>query len=339
MDVTPRKRSKIVSLSEHTSMTQRQIASECGVGLGTVNAILKQFKETGSFSPRRKGKCGRKRKTTATQDRLLVRKSKVNPKLTAVDLNRELAAHGTNLHVTTVRRRLLDAGRKARRPAKKQLLTPAMCKKRLLWAKELANWTVEDWKNVMFSDESHFYVQGQRVSYVRKAADEKTSPAHIQQSVKHPQKKMFWGCFTFEGPCSLVPVDGMLKSDEYIKILKSRVVPQLQKKFPHGNGVFQQDLAPCHTAKKVKTFFEQENIKVLSWPGNSPDLSPIENLWAIVKNRLSKMDCTTKNNLISAIIKVWFHDEQIKKMYSTLIESMPNRIHEVIKNKGGHISY
>lgn len=63
MDTTPRKQSKIVSLSEHTSMTQRQIPSECGVSLGTVNAILKQFKETGSFSPQRKGKCGSRKKT------------------------------------------------------------------------------------------------------------------------------------------------------------------------------------------------------------------------------------------------------------------------------------
>lgn len=191
MDITPRKRSKIVALSEHTNMTQRQIAIECGVGLGTVNALVKQFKETGSVSPRRKGSCGRKKKTTSSQDRMLVRKSKINPTLSAVDLNRELAASGTNVHVTTVRRRLLAAGRKARRPIKKQLLTTAMCKKRLAWAKAHANWTIEDWKNVMFSDETHFFVQGQKVPYVRKAANEKTSPAHLQQSVKHPEKKCF----------------------------------------------------------------------------------------------------------------------------------------------------
>ena len=45
-------------------------------------------------------------------------------------------------------------------------------------------------------------------------------------------------------------------------------------------------------------------ITVLDWPGNSPDLNLIENLWSIVKNRLRKMDCTTKIKLIEAVIHV-----------------------------------
>lgn len=67
------------------------------VGLATVNA--KQFKETGSYSPQMKGKCDCREKTTPTQDRLLVRKSKIAPKL-YMDLNRKLATSGTDLHVT-----------------------------------------------------------------------------------------------------------------------------------------------------------------------------------------------------------------------------------------------
>ena len=54
-------------------------------------------------------------------------------------------------------------------------------------------------------------------------------------------------------------------------------------------------------------------ITILDWPWNLPDLNPIENLWSIVKNRLRKMDCTTKIKLIEAVIHVWFHDEEIKK--------------------------
>ena len=53
----------------------------------------------------------------------------------------------------------------------------------------------------------------------------------------------------------------MLRSDEYINILQTRVITQLQDLFPEGNGVFQQDLAPCHTAKKVKAFFQQDRLR------------------------------------------------------------------------------
>ena len=121
MDSTLRKRSKIVTLSQHTSMSRRTIAENCGASVGTVNNILKTFHDTGPFSPQRNGKCRGKRRTTPAQDRLLIRKSKINPKLYAVDLARDLGKSGVEVHVTTVRRRLLEAGRPARMPVENQL--------------------------------------------------------------------------------------------------------------------------------------------------------------------------------------------------------------------------
>ena len=78
-------------------------------------------------------------------------------------------------------------------------------------------------------------------------------------------------------------------------------------------------------------------IKVLDWPGNSPDLNPIENLWSIVKNRLRKLDWTTKSKLIQFVIHVWFRDEEIKEICKKSILSMKNRVDLVLKAKGGHI--
>ncbi|KAJ4433285.1 hypothetical protein ANN_15544 [Periplaneta americana] len=262
MDATPRKRSKIVTLAEHSSMTQRQIAAECHIGLATVNSIIKRYREIGSIIPKKKGNCGRKRKTSPADDRLIVRKSKLNPRLTAVDLTRELmTTTGANIHVTTVRRRLLEAGRRARKPIKKQLLNPVMCKKRLMWAKLHQHWTVNDWKNVLFSDESHFEVHGHRVSYVRKGS-EKVTAAHLQQAPKYLPKVIFGDCFTHEGPGALIPIKGMMNSDKYIHLMETRIVPQLQKSFPDGRGMFQQDLAPCHTSRKTTELFNKKNIQV-----------------------------------------------------------------------------
>ncbi|KAJ4426509.1 hypothetical protein ANN_27323 [Periplaneta americana] len=170
-----------------------------------------------------------------------------------------MATTEANIHVTTVRRRLLEAGRRARKPIK-QLLTPVMRKKRLMWAKLHQHWTVNDWKNVLFSDESHFEVHGHRVSYVRKGS-EKVTAAHLQQAPKYSPIVMFWGCFTHEGPGALIPIKGMMNPDKYIHLLETRIVPQLQKSFPDGRGVFQQDLAPCHTSRKTTEFFNKKNIQ------------------------------------------------------------------------------
>ena len=99
----------------------------------------------------------------------------------------------------------------------------------------------------------------------------------------------------------------------------------------------QQDLATCHTSKKVKKFMVKNNIKTLKWPGNSPDLNPIEILWAIGKKRLRKHDCTTKTKLTSTILQIWIEDTEIQIIYKNLVDSMPNRVQKVIAARGGHI--
>ena len=130
-----------------------------------------------------------------------------------------------------------------------------------------------------------------------------------------------------------------MNSDKYIDVLEHRVMPQLQKHYPAGDGLQQQDLAPCHTSKKVKQFMVDNGINVLPWPGNSPNLNPIENLWSIVKTRLRNHDCTQKTKLIEAIISIWFRDPEVKQMCQTLIYSMTRRVSMLLKAKGGHIKY
>ena len=146
-----------------------------------------------------------------------------------------------------------------------------MKKKRHEWAKKHKSWSAEHWKNVMFNDESHFFVKGKHNQFVRKSAGERLSASHINHSVKHPQKKTFWGSFTWKGVGSLVPVEGMMNTDRYIDALRRRAFLDLKRVFPDGNGIFQQDLAPCHSSKKPLKFFLK--IKFKYW--NDQETLPI----------------------------------------------------------------
>ena len=129
----------------------------------------------------------------------------------------------------------------------------------------------------------------------------------------------------------------MMNSEKCLDVLTKKVIPEMAKKFPVGSGIFQQGLAPCHTSRKVKNFINLNNISVLDWLGNSPDLNPIENLWSIIK-RLRKRDCTTMVKLIEAIIDCWYTDPQIKENCKKLINSMPKRVKLVLTSHGGYIS-
>ena len=171
-----------------------------------------------------------------------------DPRKNSEDLMRDLVNCGTcNISSSTVRRRLIEKGRMARRPIKKQLLTKAMKAKRLDWAKRHKDWTINDWRKVLFSDESHFYVQGYNPSVVRRSSNETAKEVHFVQKVKYPEKQMFWGCFSNNGPGALVPIDGMMNAVKYLPIMERRVTRELEKL---GEGVvFQQDSASCHQAK------------------------------------------------------------------------------------------
>ena len=96
---------------------------------------------------------------------------------------------------------------------------------------------------------------------------------------------MVWGCFAAAGRGTLVfvPVGKTVNAEFYLNMLKDK----LQRTMNLLNcTVFQQDSAPCHTAKSVKTWMQSEHVKLLDWPGNSPDLNPIENLWNVMKRKV-----------------------------------------------------
>ncbi len=88
----------------------------------------------------------------------------------------------------------------------------------------------------------------------------------------------------------------------YQEILEHFMLPSADKLYGDADFIFQQDLAPAHTAKGTKSWFNDHGVTVLDWPANSPDLNPIENLWGNVKR---KMRDTRPNNAeeLKAVIK------------------------------------
>ncbi len=72
----------------------------------------------------------------------------------------------------------------------------------------------------------------------------------------------------------------------YQEILEHFMLPSGDKLYGDADFIFQQDLAPAHTTKGTKSWFNDHGVTVLDWPANSPDLNPIQNLWGIVKKKM-----------------------------------------------------
>ena len=94
---------------------------------------------------------------------------------------------------------------------------------------------------------------------------------------------MVFGMITNDSTGLLVRLLCKIIEIVYKEILK-KCVPNLRNAI-NQPAVFMQENAPCNTAKSVKTFLSEEDFTVITWPAQSPDMNPIENVWNLLNER------------------------------------------------------
>ncbi len=225
-----------------------------------------------------------------------------------------------------------------RKRATKPLLNQRQRQKRLTWAVEKKNWTVAQWSKVLFSDESKFCISfGNQGPRVWRKSGEAQNPCCLKSSVKFPQSVMIWAAMSSAGVGPLCFLKSTVNAAIYQEILEHFMLPSADKLYGDADFIFQQDLAPAHTAKGTKSWFNDHGVTVLDWPANSPDLNHIENLWVIVKRKRRDTRPNNAAELKATVKETWasIPPQQCHK----LITSMPRRIEAVIKAKGAPTKY
>jgi len=160
-------------------------------------------------------------------------------------------------------------------------------------------------RNILWSVETkiHFFGNDAKRN-VRRPKGKEFDPKYTYKTVKHGGGSlMVWGCFSWYGVGPFHRIDGIMDRFVYKDILETVMLPYAEDDMPLL-WKFQQDK---HASRVVKDWFREQNVDVLEWPSQSPDLNPIENLWGELKREVRKTLCQNKCQLWDIVQRAWYN--------------------------------
>lgn len=150
---------------------------------------------------------------------------------------------------------------------------------------------------------------------------------------------MVWGAIGKGWRSPLVLVKGKLNAQGYIDLLAdNEIFSSLNEFYGEKQYFFEQDGAPSHRAKKTINWINEQDVQVIeNWPANSPDLTCIEQVWAILENRIQKYSIDSLKSLYEALQKEWYSIPTEK--LNGLINQTPDRFKLCIQENGKPIGH
>jgi len=185
------------------------------------------------------------------------------------------------------------------RPKLKSLVSPANKTKRLKYCSDYQDF---NFHKVLFTDESNFQLNANNLKLFRF----KGRPPPRITKFNPNYTFMVWGGVSYQGKTTLKFVEGKINAEKYQDVVLSRKT-EIKRLFNRrGRWFMLQDNAPCHRPERVKEFLRNQlGCDLIPHPPQSPDLNPIELVWAAMKVQVEARRPRNKTQLRDAIEKSW----------------------------------
>lgn len=189
---------------------------------------------------------------------------------------------------------------------------------------------------MIFSDEKKFNLDGPD-GFDSYWHDLRKEPRYFSKRNFGGGSVMVWVAFCWDGKLELQFTSKKIKSSDYCQVLRMSLLPFLRR-FCRKKFVYQQDNASIHISRETTEWLNANKIEILEWPA-SPDLSPTENLWGIIVRRIyaHNRQFQSVDELKQAIVEAYEGIEE--EIIKNLINSMTNRIFQLINRSGAKTDY
>ena len=239
-----------------------------------------------------------------------------------------LRTRGINVSATTVRRDLIAVGYRARRRRVVPYLNSKMKAVRVQACQEMLNVNDAlkiDINRLLFSDEKRF--DSDDHTHCFDWVKEGELPIGREHDT-NATKVMVWGVVGVNFRHLVILKDGGIDAARYQQECLRPALGALQA----PGVVFMQDNARPHSCESTKRYLRRNGVQVLDWPPYSPDLNPIENLWAYLSQRVSAVAPFGAEKLEAAIVAEWNAIPQF--IINNLVVSFERRVKECIRLGG-----